>query len=224
MQHYFSGKPESESNPRLIEYAVGDRKLKFMTDSGVFSKSGVDRGSGLLINTAISQGYQGKVLDLGCGYGAVGVSLLAHNPGICLLMADINERAVSLSTQNLEINFGLDLSGREKTNGDIAKNDANASLKASVLLSDGFSEIKRLFPGTAFDYIYLNPPIRAGKGTVFRLYGESLGHLAKGGRLYVVIQKKQGMESTRKELERVFGNCERVAGKSGFGVLRSVKA
>ena len=192
----------------MVYYNVGGRELSFATDRGVFSKGGVDFGSRLLIKTAISEGYSGRTLDMGCGYGPVGISLYTHNPGIELVMADINKRAVELCRKNVELNIS-------------SANKANGS-GIEVICSDGFSGIS---PPDAdpryFDYIFLNPPIRAGKGVVYRLYGECHANLEAGGHSYVVIQKKQGMSSSIKELQRLFGNCEKTAKQSGYYVLHS---
>jgi 16S rRNA (guanine1207-N2)-methyltransferase len=69
----------------------------------------------------------------------------------------------------------------------------------------------------------MNPPVRTGKSNLYRLYNEAMGRLCDGGAFYLVIQKKQGMESTQKELQKIFGNCVDIARKAGYHVLRSVK-
>jgi len=200
-----------------VEYTADGRQLVFATDSGVFSKNRVDFGSDLLIKSVIAEGVSGKVLDLGCGYGAVGISLYTHNPGIWLMMADVNERAVDLCRRNAGMNIGSDMSG---AGTDITREDGSID----IILSDGFTDIDERYPDILqFDYILLNPPVRAGKGVVFRLYAECEEHLVAGGRLYVVIRKKQGMESSFKELTRLFDNCSIIEKKSGYAVLCSVR-
>ncbi|MCL2164175.1 MAG: methyltransferase [Oscillospiraceae bacterium] len=205
----------------MIYYSIGDRELSFTTDNGVFSKDGVDFGSNLLIKTAISEGYSGKTLDLGCGYGPVGISLYTHNPDIELVMADINQRAVELCRKNVALNISLKdvYYGAPESRGDDKNNNG-----VEVICSDGFSGIRQSEGGLRyFNYIFLNPPIRAGKTVVFRLYNECLDNLEVGGHLYVVIQKKHGMSSSFKELQRLFGNCAKIAKKSGYFVLLSLK-
>ena len=237
VEHYYSRKPETISAPQMIKYAVDGRELKFITDRSVFSKGCVDFGSDLLIKAAISEGFSGNVLDLGCGYGVIGLSLYMHNPNIRLVMIDINERAVELCKRNVELNVSVNCGGNTNANSSFTTN-------ITVVQSDGFSEVANSminspcemrtedaprrhngFQNTRlFNHIYFNPPVRAGKDTVFRLYEECWRRLNNDGHLLVVIQKKQGMNSSFKELLRVFGNCEIIAKKSGYFVLRSIMA
>jgi 16S rRNA (guanine1207-N2)-methyltransferase len=253
--HYYSPSPSAESRPRLIEYALSGsgaggnavsgadssqnaRLLKFMTDSGVFAAKGVDFGSDLLIRSIPP--LSGRLLDMGCGYGAVGISLKCLNPGIERHMADINERAVELCRRNYALNCpgaatGASAAFSDGSDGGCGSGNggcgsvgnygsgnggcgANSAVNGAVTLSDGFERICGIF-----DSIAMNPPIRAGKHLVFRLYGGCRSFLAPGGALYVVIQKKQGMESSLSELRRLFGNCCAIARKSGYFVLRAEK-
>jgi len=203
--HYYTKKPRSESRRETIVYSPGRHSgvtLRFITDSGVFSKSRVDFGSDLLVRSLPP--LKGRVLDLGCGYGVLGISLAALNPGAEVWFTDINERALALCREN----FGLNLNVMDNAGG--ARFIPSDDLAA--LGCDGFSAI------------VTNPPIRAGKKTVYGMFADAFDRLADGGALYLVIQKKQGMESASRELERLFGNCSDLERKSGYHVLRAVKA
>ncbi|MDR1060656.1 MAG: methyltransferase [Clostridiales bacterium] len=239
--HYFSPSPRSESRPRLIRHSASGAALCFMTDNGVFSKGGVDFGSDLLIRSLPA--LSGRVLDMCCGYGAIGISLKCLNPGIELHMADINERAIGLCRMNFELNCrgepcalaGMAGCGRDgaasvagvsaapgiacATAVAGASAEAGAAGGANVIaLSDGFERLSG-----KYDCIVMNPPIRAGKRNVFRLYRDSSLFLKPGGSLFVVMRKKHGLESSCGELRRLFGNCADVARKAGYHVLRAVK-
>jgi len=214
--HYYTRQPVTESRRETVTYELRrtgnttslataeDARniandcilLTFVTDSGVFSKSRVDFGTDLLIRSLPP--LHGRILDLGCGYGAAGISLALLNPGAEVWFSDVNERAVGLCRENY------------------ARLAASGRPGARIEASDGFEA----FGGVLFDTIVTNPPVRAGKANLFRLYGDAYNHLAEGGALYVVLQKKQGMESTAAELARLSGNCTDIARKSGFHVLR----
>ena len=219
--HYYTSRQPAGSRPALISHhlprtppraggppsqtraqADGGIALSFVVDDGVFSKNRVDPGTDLLIRSVPP--LSGRALDLGCGYGAAGISLALLNPGADMWFCDVNERAVGLCRINHErLLPGSSAEARE----------------AKILLSDGFSALA----GVNFDAVISNPPIRAGKATVYRLFREARAHLAEGGALYIVIQKKQGMKSAFAELTGLFGACADIAGKAGYHVLKSVK-
>ena len=190
-QQYFASAPQSASAPRPFDLTWRGRSYRFLTDSGVFSKGELDTGTQVLLN-ALPGHIAGDVLDLGCGWGPVGILLAAQHPDAQLTLADVNERAVSLARQNAAAN----------------------GVKVRVVLSDGFAQL----PG-AFDLIALNPPIRAGKQVVYCLFDECREHLAPGGALYVVIRKQQGADSAKKHLLTLFPSVETVARKGGFHVF-----
>ena len=199
--HYFTEKPSSECRQGTIRYSLpGGQLLTLATGSGVFSKRGVDFGSDLLIRALPA--LRGRVLDMGCGYGAIGIAAALMNPDADVWMADVNERAIELCRQNW-LNCTL---GRE------------GEAERRVILSDGFSRISG-----HFDSITLNPPIRSGKARVYMLLAACHERLAPGGALYTVIQKKQGKDSASAELSRLFGNCDDIARKAGYHVLRATR-
>ena len=196
MEHYYSENPTSEHDIKRIKFGYRGNELVFLTDSGVFSKDKVDYGTRLLLES-LPEGLSGRILDLGCGYGAIGLSIAKAYPNVHVLLADINVRAVELARENARLN-------------DITN--------AEVYQSDGFDKIDGIF-----DVIVTNPPIRAGKEIIYSLFGQSFSHLRSGGELYVVIQRKQGAESAMDKLAEIFGNCEKVDKSGGYWVLRCVK-
>ncbi|MDX1357536.1 MAG: class I SAM-dependent methyltransferase [Clostridia bacterium] len=199
MEHYYSKLPISELNETIIEKKILGLSRNFFTGSGVFSKNGVDFGSHLLIETFLNdyEGRTGTVIDLGCGYGPIGIFIASFFKNMHIEMVDINERAVELSRKNIE---------------------SNKIKNAVSYISDGFSEVKRFY-----DAIVTNPPIRAGKKVVFSFYDGAYENLKDGGSFYCVIQKKQGADSSVKKLKELFGNCEVINRQSGYRILKSVK-
>ena len=193
--HYYSHTPVSAHHERLIKTELLGREMRVNTDAGVFSRDDVDPGSRLLIESAGP--LSGRVLDLGCGWGPVGLSLALNNPSASILMADINERAVELSERNRRL---------------------NGILNARVIESDAFESIEG-----EFEHILTNPPIRAGKQVIYGMFGESFNRLTPGGDLTIVIRKQQGAPSAKKHLEEVFGNAEVIARGGGYWIIRSVK-
>lgn len=193
-EQYFSKKTSAASDEREHVFMFEGQSFRFLTDRGVFSKTRLDYGTEVLIQSMLKR-VQGTLLDLGCGYGPVGV-ILGKLTGRAVVMSDVNERAVDLARRNAERN----------------------RVKATVIASDGFSALEK-----TFDTILLNPPIRAGKEVIYRLFADAREHLSPAGQFAIVIQKKQGADSARKELERLFGNCETIERSAGFHVLLSRK-
>ncbi len=194
-EHYYSEKPASAHAPRAFTLEANGRTLSITTDAGVFSKAHLDTGTELLLK-ALPGAFSGRALDLGCGWGPVGLTMAVRWPGAEIVLADINERAVGLAKQNLSAN----------------------RLSAQVLQSDGFANV----PG-AFDLIATNPPIRAGKAVIYRLFEEAAARLTPGGALYIVMRKQQGAESAQRFLEGLFEPVEVVERGGGFRVLLARK-
>jgi 16S rRNA (guanine1207-N2)-methyltransferase len=200
--HYYDSTPSAPTRPKEIACRFGGIDFTFETDSGVFSRNRPDFGSELLLEAFIAKRKAGlaqglRVMDLGCGYGLVGTVVKRIFPEVAITMADINGRAVALAASNAT---------------------RNLVKFADIRVSDAYANV----PET-FDIVLTNPPIRAGKKTVFRFYEESYEHLNVGGTLFVVIQKKQGAPSSTEWLERRFGNCTVVAKDAGYRVLMSTK-
>lgn len=192
MEHYYSEQTDTPSEPKEIQLYFQGRAYPFITDHGVFSKNRLDFGTDLLLKTTMER-LQGRVLDLGCGYGPVGVLVYLHKHILCD-MVDVNQRALDLAKKNLK------------------KNGA----KGNVFSSDGFSQLEGFY-----DAILFNPPIRRGKEVIYRLFEEARDHLAPGGSLYLVIQKKQGMKSAKEKLESLFKEVHILDKKAGYYVLEA---
>ena len=198
-EHYYSNKPQTESKPRQWKFTLLGNSFLFETDSGVFSKSEVDFGSRVLIETFQLPEIEGAILDIGCGYGPIGLSIAKQNPERTVYMMDINERAVALSKKNAQV---------------------NGVQNVRIFESDGLSSVDEELQIAA---ILTNPPIRAGKETIFKFYDGAYEKLSVDGELWVVIQKKQGAPSTMNHLEEKFASVEVVEKKKGYWIIRARK-
>jgi len=194
MSQYFENDNSIISEPKTTVCWCGEHQLKFITDHGVFSYGEIDDASLKLVK--VCQDLNGSVLDLGCGYGFIGIYLKKKYPIIDLYQTDINERALSLCKTNCN----------------------NNNVTSTILCSDGLSNID-----IDFDNIILNPPIHAGKDVCFRLISESYDHLKKAGTLYVVVRKKHGAESYLKYLDERNINYLLLDKKERIYILRITK-
>ena len=199
VDHYYSSQPSSESNRKKINVKLGQDNFTLFTDTGVFSKDKIDQGSQVLIHAAQKSNFpKGNLLDLGCGYGIIGLSLAKQFSNRTIEMIDVNERALTLSEDNAKLN----------------KID-----NVKIYHSNIFDQVEN----KKFAGIISNPPIRAGKKVVHQILEESYDHLVDGGRLQIVIQRKQGAPSAKKKMNEVFGNVERIELEKGYWVLESVR-
>lgn len=190
---YYTEKPASKSEKKFFKLAFMGADMTFATDAGVFSKGELDKGTELLL-THLPK-LRGEVLDLGCGWGPIGVTLLKTNPDITVTMADINERAVELAKENLALN----------------------GVSAQVIKSDGFLALE----GRVFSAIVTNPPIRAGKRVIYDMFQKSRAHLTGDGALYVVIRKQQGADSAIAFLKTVYETVTVLKKSGGFCVIEA---
>lgn len=197
--HYYSKKPHSPLKTTKINCTLRDQSFTFTTGTGVFSKSGVDFGSRLLIETFTEPTIDGPFLDLGCGYGPIGISLASTHKNRSVIMTDINERAVYLTNQNIK---------------------ENNIYNAKSFVSEGFGQVEE----DKFAAIITNPPIRAGKKVVYPLIEESFERLRKSGVLWVVIQKKQGAPSFIRFLKTLFPDVVVKERRKGYYIIRAIKS
>ena len=195
MNHYFTNNEDLKSEIRYLTYKQDNLDLTFASDNGVFAKDKIDYGSKLLVETFQKYYHnQKEVLDLGCGYGFIGLTLKKIFD-IDLTMVDINKRAIHLAKMNAKSN----------------------NLKAEILLSDGFENITQ-----NFDVIITNPPIRVGKEILLKLLTDSIKHLKNQGELWFVIRKDQGAKSVMNYLNNQV-TCAIMEKSKGFYIIKASK-
>ena len=190
--HYFTASPASEHRYASFDYTYREKDIRFTTDAGVFSRGEMDFGTDVLLR-ALPDPLFGRVLDLGCGWGAIGVSVGKRYPGCAVVMSDVNERALSLA----------------------AKNARENGVTAQTAQSDGLENV----PGS-FDFILTNPPIRAGKQVIYGMFSACAGKLRENGEMYLVIRKQQGAESALKFLKTCFEQVAVIEKSGGFWVIQ----
>ena len=196
-EHYFTERPRAEHRPLEIREYVWGRPFVFATDAAVFSRRRLDPGTRLLIEH-LPLPVAGNALDLGCGYGPVGIVIAALSPDARVWMVDINERAVELARRNAA---------------------ANSVANVEVRNGDGFAPVE----GVVFRLIASNPPIRAGKRVVYAWVEQAHAHLEPGGRLMMVARTSQGARTLARHMEAVFGHVREVAKGSGYRVIEAVR-
>ena len=194
-EYYYTSAPTSEHEERSFRAVFAGRVLAFDTDAGVFSKQHVDPGSELLCK-ALPDTLGTRVLDMGCGWGAMTIMTLARFPKAEITMADVNERALALAVSNVEKNH----------------------MQATAILSDGFEKVEG-----EFDAVITNPPIRAGKSVIYKMFEDAKEHLVPGGALYLVIRKQQGAPSALKFLKELYGKAEVIERDGGYWIIECIK-
>ena len=192
-EQYYTADPTSESKPVPCAFPYRGWGLHFMTDAGVFSKGELDPGTRLLLDALPD--LTGDVLDVGCGWGAIGIAIAKAYPDCRVTMVDVNRRALSLCREN---------AGRNQ-------------VAVTCLESDGLAAVA----GQTFDVVVTNPPIRAGKQVIYRMFADAARQLRPGGALYLVIRKQQGAESCVKYLKTIFDTVEKLDKSNGYWVLRA---
>ena len=199
MSHYYSRKPITSGKTTIIYTRQFGVNFTFKSQSGVFNWQKIDTGSELLLNSVIlPKKKKSKILDLGCGFGFLGVVLAKIHPKLDFSLVDINELAVKLTKENCKQN--------EVT--------ANTNVFQGHLYEPIKDEI--------FDVIITNPPLMAGKKILDEIVSKSVEHLNPKGSLQLVVPKKKGLKSMQKSLEATFGSYEVLAKGSGFWILQGI--
>lgn len=196
-EHYYSTDPTSRHHRLQFKTVLRGREFTFQTDAGVFSREHIDPGSKILINSLELSACKAP-LDLGCGYGVIGLAIAAELPETTVYMSDPNRRAIELARLNRDLN----------------------EIK-NVRIEEG--EDFTPWPKENFDLIVTNPPLRAGKKTVLRLFHQAAERLTPGGTLWVVIRTSQGAKSYEQALARIVGSVETKEIKSGYRVFKATK-
>ncbi len=174
MDHYFTNNENLKSEIKEIEYKILDNSFVFYSDLGVFSKNKVDFGSDLLIKTYLNfHNEKFKILDLGSGYGVIGITISIIT-GSQVDLVDINKRSIHLTKMNIK---------KYKCN-------------AYAFYSDAYSNITK-----KYNIIITNPPIRVGKEKLLEILINAKKYLLKDGELWFVIRKDQGALTIKKILE-----------------------
>lgn len=199
MSHYYDPNPQTASKIRDISFEIYGKTINLKSDNGVFSKNRVDEGSFAFLKVLLPLNLTGKILDLGCGYGTIGLTIAMFSKEASVTLADINTRALNLCKENAQL-LGL-------------------SQRVTCLQSNIFENIE----GT-YDSIVVNPPIRAGKQVTWAMYEGSYQRLIDGGSLYIVIRKNQGGPSASKYIESLFGNVTLLKKDKGYYIYQATKA
>jgi 16S rRNA (guanine1207-N2)-methyltransferase len=195
-EHYFSPRPRSPSARAHLRFLYRGEILSFVVDRGVFASHGIDPGTALLIEN-LEVGRSDRVLDLGCGWGAVGIAAARSAPDGHVVLTEVNRRAARLARENL---------------------DRNRVTNAEVRVGALFEPV----PDEAFDVIATNPPYRAGRPLVLRILEEAPGHLTPTGRLVIVGKGTQGIHYYQTWLAEHWPGTVEVLGRgSGYRVLEA---
>ncbi|WP_436667556.1 class I SAM-dependent methyltransferase [Latilactobacillus sakei] len=196
--YYYSKNPEVEHAEKNWTFELRGFNFKFTTDNGVFSKNTVDYGSRALLDAVdLSETPAGPILDMGCGYGPIGMTLAKLAPERQIDMVDVNERALGLAQKNC---------------------DLNQIQNVAIFESAEYQNVMAQYAA-----ILTNPPIRAGKAVVQNILKGAYDHLLTDGELDVVIQKKQGAPSAKQLMADTFGNVQIIHKDKGYYILQSIK-
>lgn len=194
MHQYFDNNENLKSNIKEVTVNIKNKKYKFKTDNGVFSKKGLDFGTRTLLEAIPVNKIKGKVLDVGCGYGPIGI-FVADNTDSEVDMIDINERSLNLVRQNVSLN----------------------KVQANIYSSNIYENVV-----DKYNYIITNPPIRVGKKILYEILFEAEKYLLENGELWLVISKDQGAKSLLKDLNEVY-DTKLIEKNKGFYIICAVK-
>lgn len=197
MSHYYVNDNSLASQERIIEYTFRGSKVSLYSDLGVFSKDRVDFGTNVLLNNLPDFPRGSKILDVGCGYGIIGIAIAKACPDVNVDMIDVNKRAIELVNKSIKSNQVRHVNAYE---------------------SDLYAAVHQ-----KYDFIITNPPIRAGKVVIHKIIEDSIQYLNEKGSLWAVIQKKQGAPSFLEKMEEVFGNAQKACKENGYYVVFSRK-
>lgn len=194
--HYYDENPTGLIREESFFVIINKIHYPFIAASGLFSKKHLDSATKLLLEKCDVSSAK-KILDLGCGWGAVGVVLASQYPDKEIIASDINSRAIEYTKKN--------------------------ALKNNVKLQVIKSDILKSFPNETFDCILTNPPYVAGRKVCFQFIDDSFTHLNQGGSLQLVARHNKGGKTLGLHMEELFGNCEHVAKQGGFRIYKSIK-
>jgi len=194
--HYFSASPESDARPRQIHVTLAERPLTLTTAAGVFSPDGLDRGTRVLLGSVPPPAAEGALLDIGCGWGPIAITMALHAPDAQVWGVDVNERVLGLARANAA---------------------AAGTANVTVALPDEVPADLR------FRTIWSNPPIRVGKDELHQILLTWLPRLEVGGDAWLVVSKDLGGDSLQRWLQQTLDaafHVSRATTDKGFRVLR----
>ena len=193
-EHYFSANPSTEQRLTAVDFSVAGQAFSLQAAAGTFSSAKLDKGTAVLLSLSEEFPRQGNILDLGCGWGPIGVAIAKLAPGTKVWGIDVNARSVALANQNAQ---GLQLENFQ-----------------ALLSEDLPSDLK-------FDEIWSNPPIRIGKKALHELLTKYFSLLTTDGRAMLVVQKQLGAESLLKWLTEQYPakRVSKVLNDRGYWVI-----
>ena len=195
MSHYYDFDRNLKSNKRTLNLYLNDKIISFTSDVGVFSNSEIDYGSFTFLKALLLEERVSSLLDVGCGYGVLGITLKYFNIADEVDMIDINQRAVELTYENITY---------------------HRLENVNCFVSNGFENVNK-----NYDRIVINPPIRAGKEVIYKMFTDSAKHLNENGALFIVIKKSLGAPSAIKKLQELFKNVEVIKKDKGYYIIKS---
>ena len=198
LRHYFISSEHSEDDYFQFEHKQLGEVFKFTSCGDVFSKNEIDYGSQVLINTIVKEKefYTGKILDMCCGYGTIAI-ILSKFLNAQFDGCDINTLAIKLANVNIK---------------------HNSAHVDKIFVSDMWSEVP-----DKYNHVVSNPPIKVGKSVLIKFLDGLFDHVEANGSVTIVIKKNLGADSTKRYLEKIFGNCEVLNRDKGYYILRSIK-
>jgi 16S rRNA (guanine1207-N2)-methyltransferase len=191
-EHYFAQRPETASRPQTVDLVLPDLHLRLRTDRGMFSPDRIDPGTRILLETVPPPPAQGNLLDLGCGYGPIALTMATRSPSAKVFGIDVNDRALQIA-------------------------EGNAT--AADLDNVRFVRDEEIDPGLRFAALWSNPPIRIGKAALHDLLATWLDRLTPGGTAHLVVQRHLGSDSLHRWLNDQGWPTERIASRSAYRVL-----
>ena len=197
MPQYFEKNENLIEKPMIVKYEFLGKSFSLHTNTGVFSKDKIDDGTYAFLKVLVPRHLSGKILDVGCGYGALGLTLASFEPEAYFTLIDVNDRALELCKKNIK---SLNLNN------------------VTCLQSDVYQNVEGLF-----NSIVINPPIRAGKKVIYSMFAGAYDHLIDGGSLFIVIRKSHGAHSACDYITSIFGSCTLLKKDKGYYIYESKK-
>ncbi|MFD1544037.1 class I SAM-dependent methyltransferase [Nonomuraea guangzhouensis] len=193
MAHYFSEQPGTASRPGSVDLVLPDLHLRLETDRGVFSPERVDLGTRVLLESVPPPPQEGDLLDLGCGYGPIALTMASRAPGATVWAVDVNRRSVELTARNAQ--------------------GARLDKVRSLHIDEVPEDVK-------FQAIWSNPAIRIGKPALHEMLTRWLSRLTPDGVAYLVVQKHLGSDSLQRWLGEQGWQATRAASRAAYRILK----